>query len=327
MSTTATVCAPSPVLSQSPALPPSSPRQQLSKIPRRRPSTQLDLAFPSLQNPPSPRSASNPLSSQSHGQSHARHPSKTHFADPPATDISPPPPASTSVEDRRPRAYSHIGSPLSVETEERALRRTPLSIYIPPPHRSVSRQHNSSPTKSSPHATTVSPSFSSQPHSRRSSGRTPRTPHAKPRPPVSERNRSRAPSQSSAMIDTPTTYQSFDLPMPRTPGDEIAEHEARSGFWFGRYSGTRTRSEDEEEIVGVRTTKQAGERTALLRAQIEDHRPTQTKLKYVWGEVICYAKHMLPLVFVFVFVVLTIALLAYKRAIDRIVHPPSFLEP
>ncbi|CEQ42173.1 SPOSA6832_03947 [Sporobolomyces salmonicolor] len=112
------------------------------------------------------------------------------------------------------------------------------------------------------------------------------------------------------MIDTPTTYQSFDLPMPRTPRDEIAEHEARSGFWFGRYFGTRTRPEDEEGIVGI-----------------EDHRPTQTKLKYVWGEVTCYAKHMLPLVFVFVFVVLAIALLAYKQAIDRIVHPPPSLEP
>ncbi|GAA5862815.1 hypothetical protein JCM5296_006794 [Sporobolomyces johnsonii] len=326
MSTTTATCSTSPVLSQSPALAPTSPRQQLSKIPRRRPSTQLDPVFPSLSNPPSPRAASNPFPSQSCVLNHARRLSKTHFADPPATDI-PPPLASTSVQDRRQRAHGTIGTP-PTETEELSSRRTSLSIYIPPPHRSVSRQHNGSPPKSSPLATTASPSSSFQPHSRRASARTtPRTPLAKQRAPGSERNRSRAPSQSSAMIDTPTTYQSFDLPMPRTPGDEIAEHEARRGFWVGRYFERRTRPEDEEGIVGVRKTKQAGERTALLRAQRGEHCPTQTKLEYVWGEMVCYAKHTLPFVFVFVLVVLVVALLAYKQAIDRIVHPPPSLEP
>ncbi|GAA5880687.1 hypothetical protein JCM3774_002795 [Rhodotorula dairenensis] len=49
----------------------------------------------------------------------------------------------------------------------------------------------------------------------------------------------------------------------------------------------------------------------------------QTRWAYVWGEVKCYAKHMLPPIFVFVVLVLVVGLLAYRQGIHRIAHPPK----
>ncbi|GAA5875636.1 hypothetical protein JCM16303_003939 [Sporobolomyces ruberrimus] len=189
--------------------------------------------------------------------------------------------------------------------------------------------------------------------------RTPRSsqfhvPHSSPvqPPPMSERPRitsshftpSRTPrdrsstqnTTSTSNLATPATYESFDFPLPsvQTPAEErearllLEKRERRRknrccGFarlWtssgkggMGDFKDERTRLlRGEEDTVDSGTTKEQG------------------KWEYVWGEVVCYAKHMLPPIFLFVVVVLVLALFFYKQAIKKILDdkiPPMAEEP
>ncbi|GAA5945187.1 uncharacterized protein JCM15063_006365 [Sporobolomyces koalae] len=137
-------------------------------------------------------------------------------------------------------------------------------------------------------------------------------------PPMAERRRDRI---ASSNLVTPATYESFDFPLPGTPREErdarlAAECERRRAAWCG-LAQWWIRPYDPESSVG--------ETTRLLPRKRE-----QTKWQYVWGEVQCYAKHMLPPILLFVVLVLVVALFAYKHAIRRIIDdrfPPAAEEP
>ncbi|GAA5911996.1 hypothetical protein JCM6882_004737 [Rhodosporidiobolus microsporus] len=371
------------------ALPPSihsSPRQQAlsSKIPRRRPSTQLAAG-------PSPRAASSPVAGPSSPTKsalvgcggHARKSSLTNRAH---FDLNPTVFSSTgggsslggdlasrlgssseggvgdaspALQDRRRRTSS------TTETREvSSARRTPsLSIYIPsapsPAHHpsasSLRRPSHPSTSRPSPcssaHPSSSSPSASFAPHSRRSSARTPRSsthalPHPQPvvRPPMMERSWSNS--------TTTTTYTSFDLQHPRTPKEEreerelIRAREARARGWLRGWlgvvglfaAGGEGDRPDEERQVGEREPLLAssagagaagGVRSYGGGGEVQVARRDEQEgsgsggWRYVAGETWCYAKHILPPLLVFVALVLVIALLAYRQAINRVAHPPD----
>ncbi|GAA6010406.1 hypothetical protein JCM10207_005213 [Rhodosporidiobolus poonsookiae] len=265
----------------------------------------------------------------------------------------------SSVQDRRRLSQSH-GPAQGAETRE-AMRRTPsLSIYIPTSSaaaaaatsdspvagpstaRSLRRASQPAAVRGSPHphlhAHAQSPATPFTAHSRRSSAHPPRTPrsssaaHSHPapvRPPMAERHRSA--SGASVHSAAPSCYTSFDWQHPRTPKEELGEdgelgaNQGAGGGrrWglFGWGGGGRggEREGDEEQ--------QVGERTALLGRSSAGGDDEASgggggRWHYVAGETWCYAKHMLPPILIFVVVVLVVALLAYRQAVGRIVHPP-----
>ncbi|GJN91882.1 hypothetical protein Rhopal_004907-T1 [Rhodotorula paludigena] len=340
-----------------PTSPPRPPAPAHSKIPRRRPSTHLAHPPHSPASPPR-RAVSTPVSSapSSPVKAHARRSSRTtlHFTDLPSASLAAASP--TAIQDRRrPSVETGLGARDDAAAAKPEMRRTPsLSIYIPsapspsPAAAAVDCPASSSPSTRPPRSalgprTPHTPSAAS--HSRRSSAqyphpqRLPRTPYPK-RPPMSERH----PSAS-----TMATYTSFDLQAPRTPGEEDEERarEREKGpraaarrwwraAWFGRQAdgaeeegggdrgdvAGRARSWDDDD-----EEQRVGERTALLDpSRAGEENPSErrrARLRYIWGEVVCYAKHMLPPIFVFVVLVLVVALLAYKQAVHRIIHPPK----
>ncbi|BGP13036.1 hypothetical protein JCM10213v2_000955, partial [Rhodosporidiobolus nylandii] len=298
---------------------PSSPRQQVSKIPRRRPSSLLSSAVPPPASSAPACGPASPPRSGMHARGHARKSSRTHFADPPATVFAAPedadePSSGASLQERRWTSAS------GDETREVGRRTPSLSIYIPSTSSSSPSplhhpQPNAQPSKSSLRRTSLPPHRSPAsaaahhpfaPHSRRSSAtlagssasRTPRS----ARPPMMERTWSNTSRQ---------TYTSFDLQAPRTPKEEREERELLAQQNRGLFGWLRRARRGDEESA-------PGERTALL-GQGEQ----QTKWRYVAGEVWCYAKHILPPLLFFVGLVLVVALLAYWRAIERILTVPA----
>ncbi|GAA5985393.1 hypothetical protein JCM5350_007749 [Sporobolomyces pararoseus] len=156
-----------------------------------------------------------------------------------------------------------------------------------------------------------------------------------------DRDRERTNTSShSTTLATPATYESFDFPLPTetTPREErearlCLERKRNRCCGLGRlfYRSTATGGdtsawEDDEGEEGRK--KRVSERTRLLGD--DDGNEEVGKWEYVWGEVVCYAKHMLPPIFLFVVLVLVIALFAYKQAIRRIIDdrfPPLTEEP
>ncbi|GAA6064274.1 hypothetical protein JCM10212_001658 [Sporobolomyces blumeae] len=143
-------------------------------------------------------------------------------------------------------------------------------------------------------------------------------------------------------LATPATYESFDFPIPTSPVDEYEERLRRereverrrsrccglARFCLGS-SGVRDdetdEAQDDERFGRARepSEREADERTRLLARGQGPHEAKRDlgRWEYVWGEVVCYAKHMLPPVLFFVVFVLVVALFAYKQAIRRIIHP------
>ncbi|KWU43693.1 hypothetical protein RHOSPDRAFT_34841 [Rhodotorula sp. JG-1b] len=162
--------------------------------------------------------------------------------------------------------------------------------------------------------------------------RPPRTPYPFPR--------TRLPALERTLSEsTMATYTSFDLQHPKTPDEEreaaVRDEAARWWWWDPRRwwrSGSGSSSRDEDRDDDERTALLNGSGTRSLRPQQEEGDlenqlapplGRQTRFRYVWGEVKCYARHMLPPIFVFVVLVLVIALLAYRQGIHRIAHPPK----
>ncbi|GAA5973987.1 hypothetical protein JCM11641_008196 [Rhodosporidiobolus odoratus] len=300
---------------------PATPRQTLSKVPRRRPSTHLPShpasasapvsrapSCPSTPHPP----ATSPTKSAFHHANHARKASKTHFADPPATCFTDDDPSRFVQPAQRdaPTVLERRRASLTDETTEVATRSPSLSIRIPSdpvPARDRVRTPSKSSGRNVAHGSPSSPASAGV---RRSSSRPPRGPY--PTRPVLQTSESR---------ETTATYMSFDLRHPPTPKEErelrelMDREEARRASWWGflRPQITTLPWDDEET---------AGERVSLL-GNVE----TRTGWRYVMGEVVCYAKHMLPPILVFVALVLLVALFAYHRAIRQIAHLPEAESP
>ncbi|GAA5844984.1 hypothetical protein JCM3766R1_004837 [Sporobolomyces carnicolor] len=312
---------------------PASP----SKIPRRRPSasSSYGTAFPS---------------------------SPTKVTSPRANRSAPPPPPPVPREDRsrtrtRERTRStdlSLDDPATTTTTTTTRRvPPPLSINIPQTHRSRSTSTSTTTTTMTttvgpPSTTTPTSSRSRQPshsHPNPQSLRTPRSSHfpnstttttttTNP-PPMSERPRVtsshfRAPRERTSTgghtLATPATYESFDFPLPTETMTPTEEREARSRAERNRRNRccglarlwTRsTRGEDEER-------RGRDDETTRLLGRDDTARQKMTRWQYVWGEVVCYAKHMLPPILVFVVLVLVVALFAYKRAM---LQGPNAEEP
>ncbi|GAA5915340.1 uncharacterized protein JCM6883_002407 [Sporobolomyces salmoneus] len=248
-------------------------------------------------------------------------------------------------------------------------RLPPLSIQIPHSHsqshsqrtRSISAstqpKHPFNSLQSPPHSASSFIPRSRQPSqtTHAQSLRTPRSSHfpstSSQAPPMSERPRVPSTSQfprasrdrsntggHHSTLATPATYESFDFPLPTSTTPQ-EEREARLGWekrrnqccGLGKLWTPRWKKEGEGE------GQDEGERRWLLDRQAEgevegvkDENGTKGKWEYVWGEIVCYAKHMLPPILLFVVLVLVIALFVYKQAIRRIIDdrfPPATEEP
>ncbi|GAA5853356.1 hypothetical protein JCM8547_002426 [Rhodosporidiobolus lusitaniae] len=318
-------------ISVTPPSAPSSPRQpsgSLSKIPRRRPSTQLATSTPSSRAPSSSAQApgSHTKTALAGSRGHARKTSLSHahFADEPLPEQ--PLPEGASLQDRRRRMSGEGHQQDRDETTELARRTPSLSICIPstssspaPFSASAAHKHSlrrqSHPSRPSPTPSTSSPSQPFAPHSRRTSAAgTSRTPRSGVpcRPPMAERSWSN---------NTVHTYTSFDFVHPQTPKEEREQRELfkrqrreqreRERGWFARAFGPPLRDDEEEEV---------GERTALLGGNVEAG-VERSGWRFVAAETWCYAKHILPPLLVFVGLVLLIGLLAYRQVVHRVVHP------
>ncbi|GAA5979877.1 hypothetical protein JCM10908_001449 [Rhodotorula pacifica] len=120
--------------------------------------------------------------------------------------------------------------------------------------------------------------------------------------------------------------------LTRPPGATTGKDRKQLGQ--GKQGGEPARSADaavdeRTALLGSMTARNQDDRSPRGATTDDAHADSlgvtreQGKWEYVRGEVKCYAKHMLPPIFVFVVLVLGIALLAYRQGIHRITHPPK----
>ncbi|GAA6023876.1 hypothetical protein JCM11491_003302 [Sporobolomyces phaffii] len=218
-----------------------------------------------------------------------------------------------------------------VESPPPPPRRAPLSIEIPKhPPRSRSVSHH--------HVSAAAPPMSERPRVGSSSAHPAVHPH--PRTPRDRNSTTTTTTHTThATLATPATYESFDFPLPTstTPPDErdarlaLARAERRrtccglARLWTARAQLPLDGDGSDRKRRGVVLV---GERTSLLDDGGGGGEPAASaKWEYVRGEIVCYAKHMLPPILFFVVLVLVVALSAYKQAIRTLLDGATAEEP